>query len=64
MPTGAITAGMNVILSARATLLLVSGAHKRGILRRTLAGPVDAEVPASWLRRTPLTVIADEAAWP
>lgn len=64
VPTGAITAGMNVILSARATLLLVSGAHKRSILRRTLAGPETAEVPASFLRRTPLTVIADEAAWP
>lgn len=63
VPSGAITAGMNVILSARRSLLLVSGAHKRSILRRTLEGPQTPEVPASFLRRTALTVIADEAAW-
>ncbi|ULH17132.1 glucosamine-6-phosphate deaminase (plasmid) [Deinococcus sp. KNUC1210] len=63
VPTHAMTAGMNVILSARAVLLLVSGAHKRGILRRTLEGPETPDVPSSLLRRTPLTVIADEAAW-
>lgn len=63
VPTRAVTAGMNVILSARSVLLLVSGAHKRGILRRTLEGPETPDVPASLLRRCPLTVIADEAAW-
>ncbi|WP_229776011.1 glucosamine-6-phosphate deaminase [Deinococcus ruber] len=63
VPTHAITAGMNVILSARAVLLLVNGAHKRDILRRTLEGPETPDVPSSLLRRVPLTVIADEAAW-
>ena len=33
VPTQAVTAGMNVILAARQTLLLVSGAHKRTVLR-------------------------------
>lgn len=63
VPTGAITAGMNLILSARHTVLLVSGAHKREILRRTLEGQQTPDLPASLLRRTALTVIADEAAW-
>ena len=63
VPTGAITVGMHVILGARQTLLLVGGAHKRDILRATLAGPETPDVPASFLRRTALTVIADEAAW-
>ncbi|WP_291430479.1 glucosamine-6-phosphate deaminase [Deinococcus sp.] len=63
VPAGAITAGMDVILAARQTLLLVSGAHKRGVLHAALRGPETPEVPASFLRRTALTVIADEAAW-
>ncbi len=63
VPTGAVTAGMDVILAARACLLLVSGAHKRAILRAALEGPEAPTVPASFLRRTALTVIADEAAW-
>lgn len=63
VPTGAITAGMDVILAARQTLLLVGGAHKRAILHAALEGPETPEVPASFLRRTALTVIADEAAW-
>jgi glucosamine-6-phosphate deaminase len=63
VPAGAVTAGMNLILSARQTLLLVSGAHKRGVLRRTLEGPQTPDLPASLLRGTALTVLADEAAW-
>lgn len=63
VPTGAITAGMDVILAARACLLLVSGTHKRDILHAALEGPETPAVPASFLRRTALTVIADEAAW-
>jgi glucosamine-6-phosphate deaminase len=39
VPIGAVTAGMHLILSACQTLLLVSGAHKRAVLRRTLEGP-------------------------
>ncbi|WP_415784295.1 glucosamine-6-phosphate deaminase [Deinococcus saxicola] len=63
VPTGAITAGMDLILAARQTLLLVTGAHKRDILHAALDGPETPEVPASFLRRTALTVIADGAAW-
>ncbi|WP_229723589.1 glucosamine-6-phosphate deaminase [Deinococcus aerolatus] len=63
VPEGAITAGMDVILAARQTLLLVGGTHKRAVLHAALKGPETPEVPASFLRRTALTVIADEAAW-
>lgn len=64
VPTQAVTAGMDVILGARETLLLVSGAHKRGILSAALDGPETPAVPASFLRRTALSVFADREARP
>jgi glucosamine-6-phosphate deaminase len=64
VPRAAITAGMDVLLAARQTLLLVSGEHKREILHRTVAGPVTPQVPASYLQgAADVTVIADRAAW-
>ncbi len=65
VPRRAMTAGMAQLLSARQTLLLVSGAHKREILHRTVAGPVTPAVPASYLRQAAnVTILADRAAWP
>lgn len=64
VPRRALTAGMDVILSARQILLLVSGEHKRGVLARTLREPPTPGVPASWLQGTGATVLADRAAWP
>ncbi|MBB5376472.1 glucosamine-6-phosphate deaminase [Deinococcus metalli] len=64
VPTRAVTAGMDVILGARETLLLVSGAHKCAILSEALDGPETPLVPASFLRRTALTVLADRDARP
>ncbi len=63
VPDAALTAGMDVILAAREQLLLVSGAHKHGILQAALRGPVTPDVPASFLQGTALTVMADAAAW-
>jgi len=64
VPRRALTAGMDVLLAARATLLLVSGTHKREILHRIVDGPVSPAAPASYLQRAPdVTVIADRAAW-
>ena len=64
VPRRALTAGMSVLLAARSTLLVVSGAHKRAILRRTVDGPVTRDVPASFLQEArDVTVIADRAAW-
>ena len=63
VPSRAVTAGMNLILASKRVLLLVSGAHKREILRRTLAEAITPDLPASLLRGAALTVIADAAAW-
>jgi glucosamine-6-phosphate deaminase len=62
-PDRGITAGMTVILGSTAVILLVTGAHKREILRRVLNGPVGPEVPASFLRTMDnVTVVADGEA--
>jgi glucosamine-6-phosphate deaminase len=65
VPRQALTAGMAVLLAARRTLLVVSGAHKRGILERVVQGPITPDVPASYLRQAAnVTILADRAAWP
>ncbi|WP_407571690.1 glucosamine-6-phosphate deaminase [Deinococcus altitudinis] len=62
VPRQAVTAGMTVILAARASLLLVTGEHKRSVLRRVLNGPATPELPASLLGGPDVTVLADRAA--
>lgn len=63
VPRRAMTAGMDILLSARRILLVVSGAHKRAVLHRVLEGPASPEVPASYLRLArDVTVLADRAA--
>ena len=65
VPRRAMTAGMDLLLDARRILLVISGAGKRGILRRVIEGPASPEVPASLLQRTNgVSVLADRAAWP
>jgi len=64
VPRSALTAGLDVLLAARRVVLLVSGAHKHEIVRRTLRGPVTADVPASFLQQHPnLQVVIDRDAW-
>ena len=64
VPRQALTCGMDLLLAARQTLLLVSGAHKHQILRRAVEGPQTPDVPASYLRSASrVTVLADRAAW-
>jgi glucosamine-6-phosphate deaminase len=64
VPTQAMTIGVGTLLEAHRIVLIVTGAGKTAILRRTLSEPMCADVPASWLRLAGnrLTVIADEAA--
>ncbi len=64
VPRLALTCGMSTLLGARRTLLLVSGGHKREVLRRALQGPVTPELPASYLQNRNVTVVVDRAAWP
>lgn len=64
VPRQALTCGMDLLLGARRTLLLVSGAHKHQILHRALKGPQTPDVPASYLQRAAnVTVLVDRAAW-
>lgn len=61
--TWGITAGISEILQSKEAWLLVSGEHKAQILRRTLVGPVDSDVPASYLRMHENVIVwVDEAA--
>ena len=64
VPRQALTCGMDLLLAARQTLLVVSGARKHDILHRTLEGPQTPDVPASYLQSAAnVTVLADQAAW-
>lgn len=64
VPRRAMTIGLDALLAARQTLLIVVGATKQGILERVLEGPISPAVPASYLREANnVTVIADRAAW-
>lgn len=64
VPRQALTCGMDLLLAARRTLLVVTGAHKREILRRAVEGPQTPAVPASFLQAAAnVTVLADRAAW-
>jgi glucosamine-6-phosphate deaminase len=64
VPREALTCGLASMLEARQILLVVSGAHKREILGRTLASPPTADVPASWLQSAAgeVVVLADREA--
>jgi glucosamine-6-phosphate deaminase len=63
VPARAITLGTAEILAAEELLLVVTGAAKAEILRRSLQESPCAEVPASWLQRHPrLQVIVDAPA--
>ncbi len=64
VPPQALTCGMDLLLAAQRTLLVVSGAHKHQILHRLVEGPQTPEVPASYLQSASnVTVLADRAAW-
>jgi glucosamine-6-phosphate deaminase len=64
IPGRAMTMGVGTLLESAQIVLLVIGEAKADILRRTLQEPMNAEVPASWLRMagSRLTIIADDAA--
>jgi glucosamine-6-phosphate deaminase len=65
VPRRAFTLGLGTLASSNHTLLLVSGAHKAGILHATLEGPQSPNVPATCLRSfRDVTVLADRSALP
>jgi glucosamine-6-phosphate deaminase len=55
--------GVGTLLESSVIWLLVTGTYKADILARVVNGPIDASVPASFLREHPDTIVyADEAA--
>jgi glucosamine-6-phosphate deaminase len=65
MPRRAFTLGLGTLASSKHTLLLVSGAHKAGILAANLEGPQSPQVPATCLKSfRDVTAIADRSALP
>jgi glucosamine-6-phosphate deaminase len=55
--------GIGTVMAARKVLMVVTGADKAEILKKSFFGPVTPEVPASILQFHPdVTVICDEAA--
>ena len=63
VPTRGITMGIATLLAARRVRLLAFGATKREVVRRLLDGPVDAGLPASFLREhRDFTIYLDAAA--
>jgi glucosamine-6-phosphate deaminase len=55
--------GIGTIMNAKQVLLLATGESKAEILKRSLFGKIQPEVPASVLQlHRHLTVVADEAA--
>jgi galactosamine-6-phosphate isomerase len=58
-----LTLGMGDILRSRKIMLLVSGSHKAGQLKRAFSQPVTARFPASFLQRhSNVTIFCDRAA--
>jgi 6-phosphogluconolactonase len=62
-PPNRITLTLPVFLSARAVLILATGAGKADAVTRVLAGP-DPATPASLLADADVTLLVDEAAAP
>ena len=63
IPRQGFTLGMDVLLKARKTTLLVQGAAKAQVLKETLEGPVTDRLPATYLRNlSDLTIFADNEA--
>ena len=65
VPRAAFTMGIGTIMAARKIIMIVTGADKREILKKTFWGPVDPQVPASILQFHPdVTLVCDSEAYP
>ena len=65
VPRYAFTMGIGTIMAAKKIIMVVTGADKREILRKTFWGPVTPEVPSSVLQfHQDVTLVCDEAAYP
>ena len=65
VPAAAFTMGIGTVMAAKKIVMVVTGADKQEILRKSFFGPVTPQVPASVLQFHPdVTLICDEAAFP
>ncbi|MBO4343959.1 MAG: glucosamine-6-phosphate deaminase [Clostridia bacterium] len=65
VPRAAVTMGIGTIMAAKKIVMMVTGADKKEILKKTFWGKVDPHVPASILQFHPdVTLVCDEAAYP
>ena len=65
VPKAAFTMGIGTIMSAKKIVMIVTGADKKEILKKTFWGPVDPQVPASILQyHQDVVLICDEDAYP
>ena len=65
VPRAAFTMGIGTIMAAKKIVMVVTGADKKEILKKTFWGPVDPQVPASILQFHPdVTLICDKDAYP
>jgi glucosamine-6-phosphate deaminase len=63
VPLKAITMGVATILEAREVVLLATGEHKARIVRRSVEGPIDPDVAATYLQEHPnATIVLDPPA--
>lgn len=65
VPEAAFTMGIGTVMAARKIVMVVTGADKREILRKTFRDRVTPEVPGSILQFHPdVTLICDQDAYP
>ena len=65
VPRAAITMGIGTIMAAKKIVMMVTGADKKEILKKTFWGKVDPQVPASILQFHPdVTLVCDKDAYP
>ncbi|HUF13493.1 MAG TPA: glucosamine-6-phosphate deaminase, partial [Longimicrobiales bacterium] len=63
VPREAITMGVGTILDAREIVLIATGEHKSGIIKRTVEGDISREVAGTFLQEHPnATIYVDGAA--
>ncbi len=63
-PERGLTMGVGTLLESKRIVLIVTGGAKADILRRSLEGPMTADVPGSWLQLAAgkTTVVVDQGA--
>lgn len=63
VPSYAVTMGPRSVMNVKELIMIVNGKHKADILKQTVEGKVDSNIPSTILKLHPnLTIITDEDA--